>query len=274
VIWGVVTLFLALSQRVNEYYAVPLCACALVEAARRTAAWVRRWSSRDRRPPRPRIAGLAGLVLALPMAAGVVEEVRSDHVAGSDLFATLGWMHDRIPHRVDPYDPRLLGPARDSAVVPDARAVLAPWSLGHLLLYEAELPVVANNFGYGFLDSIRFFLATSEAEALAIARAHRARWVLAADLTPRVNDYAQYLGRPPLLRATADGLAAQGAYFQTMQARLYDFDGKGGDAAGYLVEPTPSLRLVFASRTGTWRAGRFVARWKVFEISETRSPIP
>ena len=274
VIWGVVTLFLALSQRVNEYYAVPLCACALVEAARRTAAWVRRWSSRDRRPPRPRIAGLAGLVLALPMAAGVVEEVRSDHVAGSDLFATLGWMHDRIPHRVDPYDPRLLGPARDSAVVPDARAVLAPWSLGHLLLYEAELPVVANNFGYGFLDSIRFFLASSEAEALAIAKAHRARWILAADLTPRLNDYAQYLGRPPLLRATADGLAAQGAYFQTMQARLYDFDGKGGDAAGYLVEPTPSLRLVFASRTGTWRAGRFVARWKVFEISETRSPIP
>ena len=64
------------------------------------------------------------------------------------------------------------------------------------------------------------------------------------------------------------------AAFQTMQARLYDFDGKGGDAAGYLVEPTPSLRLVFASRTGTWRAGRCVARWKVFEISETRSPIP
>jgi asparagine N-glycosylation enzyme membrane subunit Stt3 len=177
-------------------------------------------------------------------------------------------MHDRIPHRVDPYDPRLLGPARDAAVAPDARAVLAPWSLGHLLLYEAELPVVANNFGYGFLDSIRFFLASSESEALAIARARRARWVLAADLTPRLNDYAQYLGRPPLLRATPEGLAAQGAYFQTMQARLYDFDGKGGDAAGYLVEPTPLLRLVFASRTGTWRGGRFVARWKVFEIKE------
>jgi asparagine N-glycosylation enzyme membrane subunit Stt3 len=267
VVWGAVTLFLALSQRVNEYYAVPLCALALIEAARRAAAWVRTWSPPRRRPPRARVAALVGLVLALPMAAGVVEEVRSDHMAGSDLFATLGWMRRAIPRRVDPYDPRLLGSRPDEVIPPDTRAVLAPWSLGHLLLYEAELPVVANNFGYGFLDSIRFFLASSEEEALAIARAHRARWILAADLVPRMNDYALYLNRPPLLRQTPNGLVPESAYFETMQSRLYDFDGKGGDSSGFLVEPLKSFRLVFASRTGTMRGGRFVARWKVFETT-------
>ena len=265
-VWGAVTLFLALSQRVNEYYAVPLCALALVEAARRAAAWIRKWSPSNRRPPRARVAALVGLVLALPMAAGVVEEVRSTHVAGSDLYATLDWMRRAIPHRLDPYDPRLLGPRPEEAVPPDTRAVLAPWSLGHLLLYEAELPVVANNFGYGFLDSVRFFLAPTEEEALAIARAHHARWILAADLVPRMNDYALYLDRRPLLRATPNGLVPEGAYFETMQSRLYDFDGRGGDAGTFAVEPLKSFRLAYASRTGTMRGGRFVARWKVFEI--------
>lgn len=265
-VWGAVTLFLALSQRVNEYYAVPLCALALIEAARRAAAWIRKWSTRSRRPPRARVGALVGLVLALPMAAGVVEEVRSIHVAGSDLYATLGWMRRAIPRRVDPYDARLLGPRPEEAIPPDTRAVLAPWSLGHLLLYEAELPVVANNFGYGFLDSIRFFLAPTEEEALAIAKGHRTGWIFAADLVPRMNDYALYLGRPPLLRPAPEGLVPEGAYFQTMQSRLYDFDGRGGDSAGFAVEPLRSFRLVYASRTGTMRGGRFVARWKVFEI--------
>jgi asparagine N-glycosylation enzyme membrane subunit Stt3 len=267
VVWGAVTLFLALSQRVNEYYAVPLCALALVEAARRASSWIRTWSPPRRRPPRARVAVLVGLVLALPMAAGVVEEVRSDHVAGSDLFATLGWMRRAIPRRVDPYDPRLLGPRPGEAIPPDTRSVLAPWSLGHLILYEAELPVAANNFGYGFLDSIRFFLASTEEEALAIANAHRARWILAADLVPRMNDYALYLNRPPLLKQGPNGLVPESAYFKTMQSRLYDFDGKGGDSFGFLVEPVKSFRLVFASRTGTMRGGRFVARWKVFETT-------
>jgi hypothetical protein len=122
--------------------------------------------------------------------------------------------------------------------------------------------VVANNFGYGFVDSIRFFLASSEAEALAIAREHRARWILAADLVPRMNDYAEYLGRAPLLEQTGGGLTPRRGYFETMQSRLYDFDAKGADLAGLAVEPLTSFHLAFASRTGTMRGGHFVA-WKV-----------
>ncbi len=268
-IWGSVTLLLALSQRMNVYYAVPLCAFASIEAVRFVAARVRRRSRPPNRPPRRRIALAVALVLALPMVAGILEEVRASHVAGSDLFATLGWMRRTIPHAVDPYDARLLGPPPYPSGLARASAVLAPWSLGHLVLYEAELPVVANNFGYGFLDSIRFFLAPTEEEALAIARNHRARWILAADLVPRMNDYSHYVGRLPLLEETGGGLAPRRAYFETMQSRLYDFDGKGADLAGLAVEPLKSFHLRFSSRTGTMRGGRFVARWKVFEIRET-----
>jgi dolichyl-diphosphooligosaccharide--protein glycosyltransferase len=268
VVWALVTVFLALSQRVNVYYAVPLCALTLVETTRFAAAKIRRRSRVAARPPRKRIAALVGIALALPMLPGALEEIRSERVAGSDLFATLGWMRRALPHAVDAYDPRLLSPP-DLPDLSHAESVLAPWSLGHLLLYEAELPVVANNFGYGFLDSIRFFLAESEEEALAIARSHRSRWVMATDLVPRMNDYAAYLGKAPPLAPGAPGLLPSEAYFRTMQSRLYDFDGRGTPEV-----PLPALhsfRLRFASRTGILRGGRFVARWKVFEITSDRS---
>jgi len=265
-VWGAVTLFLALSQRVNVYYAVPLCALALVEAARFVATLVRRRAARGRRPPRRILAAAAALLIALPMASGIVEQVRAQHVPGSDLFATLDWMRRTLPRDVDPYDARLLDPASFPPELSRASSVIAPWSMGHFLLYEAEQPVVANNFGYGFLDSIRFFLAPTEREALEVAARHRARWVVATDLVPRMNDYAGYLGRPPLLTAGAAGLAPTEQYFSTLQSRLYDFDGAGTESNGLAVPPLRSFRLVFSSRTGIMRGGRFVSRWKVFEI--------
>ena len=265
VVWGVVTLFLALSQRVNVYYAVPLCALALVEAGRFVAAAIRRRTRSGSRPPRTRIATLVWVALALPMIPGILEELRSERVAGSDLFATLDWMHRSLPRTVDPFDARLLAPPGPPELA-RADAVLAPWSLGHLLLYEAEQPVVANNFGYGFIDSIRFFLSESEEEAFEIARARRARWILATDLVPRMNDYAGYLGKAPPLEVTSAGLVPSPAYFRTMQSRLYDFDGRGIERSGVSVPPLTSFRLVFSSRTGILRGGRVVSSWKVFEI--------
>jgi hypothetical protein len=79
------------------------------------------------------------------------------------------------------------------------------------------------------------------------------------DLSPKMNDYGSILGRPPCLVATPRGMAPTAAYFRTMQSRLYDFDGAG-------PYPLAHFRLVYASRTGTLRGGRFVARWKIFEI--------
>ena len=271
-VWGGVTLFLALSQRLDVYYAAPLAALTLIEAARFVAARVQG----------PRRAGLAAagaaLLLAWPMAGGIAEELRTRYVPGSDFFDTLARLRtatesaSAAPSRLDAYDPRLLGPPPFPPALGSAQAILAPWSAGHWILYEAERPVVANNFGYGVLDSIRFFLAESEREALALAKLRRARWILTTDLTPRLNDYASYLGRPPLVAgAPASGSPDRSftpAYFRTMQARLYEFDGKGADLPGLpvAVEPVAGVRLLFHSQSAIRHGDRWVALWKVFEI--------
>ena len=274
-IWGAVTLFLALSQRLNVYYAAPLSALALIEAARfaTTRMRVRRAGPALARLPRRLVAAAAGLVLALPMAPGLREELASTPVPGSDLFETLDWMRAKVPHAIDACDPGLLGPPPFPESLGRASAVMAPWSLGHMLLYEAELPVVANNFGYGFLDSIRFFLAPSEEDALAIARRHRARWVVATDLVPRMNDYASYLGRPPLLQNGPEGPVPTAAYFGTMQSRLYDFEARGGSVPGLEIAPLKHFRLIHRSQSAIRRGGRWVARWAVYEIvDEAQGP--
>jgi dolichyl-phosphooligosaccharide-protein glycotransferase len=259
-IWGAVTLFLAFSQRLNVYYAAPLAALALVETGRAAAARTRR----------PVLGAVLGIALAMPMIPGLRDELASDPSPGSDLFATLSRMRSELPHTVGAYDPGLLGPPPFPAALSRASSVLAPWSLGHWILYEAEEPVVANNFGYGFLDSIRFFLADSEDQAVAVARRHRARWVVVTDLNARLNDYASYLGRPPLLERRPDGsIVPTAAYFSTLQSRLYDFGGAGVKLPGGVsVPPLSKFRLLFHSQSALRRGGRWIPRWSVFEISE------
>jgi hypothetical protein len=202
------------------------------------------------------------------MAPALRADLSAVHVPGSDLFATMDWMRERLPRTVDPYDPRLLDPSSPPPELSRASSVLAPWSLGHLVQFSAGQPVAANNFGYGFMDSIRFFLAESEQEALAIARARRARYVVATDLVPRMNDYARFLDRPPLLESRAQGLAPTRRYFSTLQSRLYDFDGLGATLGDLTVEPLSAFRLIHRSESAIRRGDRWVALWKVFEITE------
>jgi asparagine N-glycosylation enzyme membrane subunit Stt3 len=261
-VWGAVTLFLALSQRLNVYYAAPLAGLCLIEAAG-ILAGLSGMTARTRTA----LAVLGAAALALPMAPEIRNEISAVRVPGSDLMETLDWMRANLPRAIDAYDARLLSPEAPPELA-RAASVLAPWSLGHLILYDAELPVVANNFGYGFLDSIRFFLAESEEEALTIARERRARWIVATDLVPRMNDYAGYLGRPPYLRLAGQSLTPAPAYFSTLQSRLYDFDGGGAEAADVRIEPLAHFRLVYHSRSAIRRGDRMVARWKVFEILE------
>jgi asparagine N-glycosylation enzyme membrane subunit Stt3 len=267
-IWGAVTLLLALSQRLNVYYAAPLAALCLIEAVRLIRG--RLLQARDGQPGAPRAAAATGTLAALlllPMAAGLRHEINAVRVPGSDLFETLDWMRRELPRSIDAYDPRLLESPPGPPAVSRASSVLAPWSLGHLILYNAEQPVVANNFGYGFLDSIRFFLSESEPEALAIARRHRVRWILVTDLVPRMNDYAGYLGRPPYLSWRPDGPTPLPSYFRTMQSRLYDFDGAGARLPGLEAPALSRFRLLYRSRSAIPRAGKWLARWKVFEIA-------
>jgi len=162
-----------------------------------------------------------------------------------------------------------------------AKAVLGHFSVmvrDIAQLFVAGPPVVSHAMGYditkedlggwhihcrnGSVDN----LAESEEEALSIARRRRARWVLASDLVPRMNDYASYVGRAPSLRSTGGNLAPTERYFRTLQSRLYDFDGAGFRTPALSVPPLDHFRLRFHSQTAIRRGGGWVARWKVFEI--------
>ena len=90
--------------------------------------------------------------------------------------------------------------------------------------------------------------------------------MVATDLVPRMNDYASYLGQPPLMRETPNGLVPTAAYFSTLQSRLYDFEGRGGTVPGLQITPLAHFRLIHRSRSAIRRGGRWVARWTVFEI--------
>ena len=267
--WGTVTLFLALAQRLNVYYAAPLAALAALETGRQALVRLR---FRLRRRKLGRIApslaaGALGILIVATLVPGLRRQLDTRYEAGDDLVRTLEAARSRLPHPVDLYDPRFLPPRRPVPELDAAGSFLSPWSLGHFVTYYAEMPVAADNFGYGFFDSIRFFLATDEDSALAVARSRRARYVLATDLTAKMNDYGSILGMPPLVLATPAGTSVTPEYFRTVQSRLYDFDGAGAALPnGWTVRPLEHFRLLLASRTGERRYGRFLARWKIFEI--------
>ena len=89
------------------------------------------------------------------MADGLKRELAATRVPGTELFATLEWMRGQLPRAVDAYDRRLLGPPPFPPEVGRApprcsrRGRSATW-----FSTVAQQPVVANNFGYGFRDSL------------------------------------------------------------------------------------------------------------------------
>lgn len=273
-LWGAFTLFVTITQRRNMYYAALLAALAAVElGAQASARLSRRFSAEERRrAPVPIFVTVLG-ALMLPMLLGLRQEIQARYVPGADLFETLDRLRQIVPHEVDAYDPRFLFPDARVPELDRATGVLAPWSLGHWITYGAELPVAADNFGYGFFDSVRFFLADDESKALGIARQRRCRFVVTADLLPKMNDYAALIGKPPYGIRTPGGTAWSPSYFESLQCRLYEFDGKGGTLPnGVAVRPLAHFRLRYASRTGERRFDRFVARWKIFEILQGPAP--
>ncbi len=255
--WGALTLWLALSQRLNIYYAAPLSGLAGWEVTRQIST---RLARRRRRPAIGTVRGAVGALLLMTALPGLRRQIATRYAPGDDLVRTMEWARAHLPHPVSAGDSRFLPPARPVPELARAEAMLSPWALGHFVTYYAELPTPADGFGYGFLDSIRFFLSDSEEEALAIARERRSRWIVVTDLAPKMNDYGKILGRAPYLVAADGGLAPTPAYFRTMQSRLYDFDAAG-------PQPLTRFRLIHASRTGMIRGGRFVPRWKIFEIA-------
>jgi asparagine N-glycosylation enzyme membrane subunit Stt3 len=272
VLWASFTFLWTLFQRRNVYYASLLGALATLEVS----AWLggvlrRRLPRSERRRAAAPLALALFSALALPMLLRLPKELASGYSPPPDLREVQRRLRELVPAAVDPYDARFL---EAGAQIPDlgrAEGVMAFWSQGHFVTYFAERPVVADNFGYNFFDCLHFFFAEEESDALAIARAHRARYVLAMDLLPVANEYAESLGRAPYAERNGESWIPLPRYRGTLQARLYDFDGRGGRLAGGLeAAPLSNFRLLYDSGVVSARGRRIPPRWKIFEITDPR----
>jgi hypothetical protein len=112
-------------------------------------------------------------------------------VPGSD-FETMDWMRGRLPTRWMPTTRDCAPPPRRSCRRRE-RSPRGRWATASSSTRSFRSSRTTSGTAG---DSIRFFLAETE-EALAIARRRHARWVLATDLVPRLNDYGGY--RPEAL---------------------------------------------------------------------------
>lgn len=88
---------------------------------------------------------------------------------------------------------------RIGAAASGSDGVLSPWRLGHRIQYLTGQPVVTNNFGSyigreSYLDGHRFFLASDEAEGVAILRRRHVRYVVSSFDLPSAGSAVRALG--------------------------------------------------------------------------------
>ncbi len=268
--WGGFTFLFTVFQQRNVYYASLLAALAALEICGRASAWAaRRISIRGRAGLRSGAFYGVFAILAAPMAAGLRAEAAASYGPGTGLLRLLERLKAMNPRPIDPYDRRFLDSAVDRDLWRHAPSVMDSWSLGHYVTYYAEWPVVADNFGYGFEESVHFFYASSETRALEIARRHRSVLVLDDGLLPRPSPQGKILeDLPPFWISTPGGWVARARYLQTIEVRLYDFDGKGASPrAGITIEPLPHFRFLESAGPASRRFGRLIPRWKLFALS-------
>ncbi len=148
-----------------------------------------------------------------------------------------------------------------------AYGVMTFWDLGNYTEYLSRRPVVANNNGYGFDDSVEFFLSKSEDEAVSILERRQARYVLTDDLIADIATMQEALtgSIAPYFRAdAARQLTVQPSFFGLVYSRLFFADGNTIDSAA--APPLEHFRLVYeALGMGVGLAGRVVAPTKIFE---------
>ena len=114
-------------------------------------------------------------------------------------------------------------------------SIMSWWDYGNWILYQAQRPVVANNFQAGVQDSAKFYLSQNENEATTIMGAHHSKYVITdyemiygklqaitiwagKDISDYqiYQDYGTYVAAVPLQKLMG-----------TTLARLHLFDGTG-----------------------------------------------
>jgi dolichyl-diphosphooligosaccharide--protein glycosyltransferase len=113
--------------------------------------------------------------------------------------------------------------------------ILGNWSFGRWINYIARRPAIADNDGYGFQESIRFFLAEDEDSANRILTERKGRYILVYDLFRALPRYATILGldSTTYFETNVSGSDTdktviripKESFYSLMQTRLYEFDG-------------------------------------------------
>ncbi len=147
---------------------------------------------------------------------------------------------------------------------------MCPWAIGHKVLYLTGLPVVSNNFGThigldSWRDWSRFFMATTEDEAMDLLERRRIRWVLVDDnldnsaaamraLDLPVGDYIVKRGEPngeASIRVTFPYRQALFLLLARLMGAEADIEGARGGEPSH-VSALGRFRLVYDTRED-WR---------------------
>ena len=233
-LFAAAVLVMALFQQRNEYYLAIFAALALAEVLARLG---------PRRIPR-RFRSLVPLAAAacLVVLPGVPSLARTRAFAegpGYDVLDLFARLHALDP---PPVDASHLPPPRPGEIA----GVMPPWSAGHFVTALAERPSAADPFVYGWRRQCRLFTTTDDAEAFAILRDAKCRYLVTTDLATLLPAYAAAAGRAP------------GPTAEMFARRVHESN---------VERPVPFLLRVLDSRTGTRRAdGSFQPRFRVFRI--------
>lgn len=252
-VWSLLMMAVSLQQIRNCYYLA-------VNMALLTGFACAYFLRLERRSERI-LAGLfIGVALFIPNASLAYPLVRTDASPRPDWWTALAFLRDQTPEPFgdpavyDRYFPRS-APGASFPYPPSAYGILTWWDFGHwITAYGRRIPI-ANGMQTNAAEAARFFTATDPAEAAAILRQTGARYVIADSSLP--------LGGPQLFAPGSGNFQAMTtwakhnsnkyweeyitgnsstpdaafpvfypAYYQSMLARLYLFDGQLQTPAG------------------------------------------
>lgn len=254
--WTAFMLAMTLTQIRTAYY---LAVCFAILAG--FAAWKVLWASP--RPLRYAVAPVLVFLLYWMNQGPSLEIARANSGVSPDMRTALRWLAERTPEPLgDPakhlelYDRDLR--SGEFTYPESVYTVLCWWDLGHQINAIARRIPSSNGFQTGGYDSARFYVATSEQEALAVADRLRAEYIVlepempiwsAQSISPtdskfrsfplwtegekQADDYFEAYGRGLEGGGIEPVFVYYPDYYRSMMARMYLFDGKA-------VEPLSS----------------------------------
>lgn len=233
-LFAAAVLVMALFQQRNVYYLSIFAALALAEATARLAPRRLRGWARALAP-----IALASALVVLPGAPYLSRAFAYASAPGDDVLELFARLRALDP---PPVDPAALPPPAPGSIP----GVMPPWSAGHFVTALAGRPSAADPFVYGWRRQCRLFTATDDAEALAILRAAKCRYLVTADVSRLLPAYAAAAGRAPDPTSSMFG------------KRVHE---------SLAERPVPFLVRVLDSRTGSVRPdGSFQPRFRVFRV--------